>query len=187
MLIMLTRNWWLVIARGLLALLFGLAAIVWPHITMTVLVLLFGAFAVVHGVLALLALFDRIRYERRWMLVLEGGTSIIVGLIAFIWPNITALALLYVIAAWAILTGLFVLVAAIELHAFFGDLWLLGLSGIASLAFGVAIAIWPGVGAMAMLSIIAAFAIIYGVLLLMLGLQLRSLDHMFGVRGQQIV
>jgi uncharacterized membrane protein HdeD (DUF308 family) len=107
-----------------------------------------------------------------------------VGLIALIWPNITALALLYVIAAWAILIGLFVLFAAIELHAFFGDLWLLGLSGSASLVFGIAIAIWPGTGALAVIGIIAAYVIVYGVLMLMLGLQLHSLDQAFGGRGQ---
>jgi uncharacterized membrane protein HdeD (DUF308 family) len=120
------------------------------------------------------------------MLALEGGASIIVGLIAFIWPNITTLALLYIIATWAILTGLFVLFTAIELHAFFGDLWLLGLSGIASLVFGVVIAIWPGAGVLAVLGIIAAYAIVYGVLLLVLGLQLRGLDHMFDGHGRVV-
>lgn len=184
MLTMLTRNWWLVVARGLLVLLFGLAAIVWPKMTLTALVLLFGVFAVAHGVLALLALFDPIRYGHRWVLALEGVMSISVGLIALIWPTITTLALLYVIAAWAILTGFFVLVAAIELRTFFGDLWLLGLSGGASLVFGITIAIWPSAGALAVLGIIAAYAIVYGVLLLVLGLHLHSLDQLFGGRGR---
>ena len=184
MLTMLTRNWWLLVARGLLALLFGLATIVWPRITLAALVLLFGVFAVAHGVLVLLALFDPLRSVCRRMLALEGVTSIVVGLLAFVWPNITALALLYVIAAWAILIGVFVLFAAIELHAFLGDLWLLGLSGSASLLFGVAIAIWPGTGALAVVGIIAAYAIVYGVLMLVLGLQLHSLDQLFGGRGQ---
>jgi len=183
MLTMLTRNWWLIVARALLALLFGLATIVWPRITVTALVLLFGVFAVTHGVLVLLALFDPIRSLRRWTLALEGVASIIVGLIALIWPNITTLALLDVIAVWAILIGLFVLFAAIELHAFFGDLWLLGLSGSASLVFGIAIAIWPGAGALAVVGFIAAYAIVYGVLMLVLGLQLHSLDQLFGGRG----
>ena len=183
MLTILTRNWWLVIARGLLGLLFGLAAIVWPKITLTALVVLFGVFAVAHGVLALLALFDPLPSRRRWVLVLEGLASILVGLIALVWPGITTLALLYLIAAWAMVTGLFVLVASIELHAFFGDLWLLGLSGGVSLVFGLALALWPTSGALALLGSIAAYAIVYGVLLLVLGLHLHSLDQLFGGRG----
>jgi uncharacterized membrane protein HdeD (DUF308 family) len=112
--------------------------------------------------------------QPRWQLVVWGVVSIVAGVVAFVWPAITALALLYVIAAWAIVTGVVEIVAAIELRKVIAHEWLLGLSGLASVLFGLAIAAFPGAGALVVLAYIAAFAIVLGVLLIALGFRLRS-------------
>jgi len=176
------RNWWVVALRGLCALLFGVATIVWPGVTLTTLVLLFGGFAVADGILALIGLLDRQPAARRWVLGLHGIVSVVTGILTLVWPGITALVLLYMTAAWAILIGILTIVAAIELRKAIDGEWLLGLSGAAALLFGVGIAVYPGAGILALLNMIAAYAIIAGVMQIALGLRLRRLN----VTRQQI-
>ena len=113
----LTRNWRLLALRGVVAVLFGLAALVWPGATLTALVLLFGAYALVDGLLALVvSRLDRHEFDHGWMLLLKGLAGIAAGVLTLLWPSITAQALVYLIAAWAILTGAFEVVAAVDLR-----------------------------------------------------------------------
>ena len=128
------------------AIIFGVLAFAWPGITLAVLILFYGAYAIVDGVLALYAAI-RSRGQSVWALVLEGILGIGAGLIAFFWPAITALALLYVIAAWAILTGVVEVVAAVRMRQVITNEWALILSGVLSVVFGLLLAIQPGSGA----------------------------------------
>jgi uncharacterized membrane protein HdeD (DUF308 family) len=113
----LTRKWWLLALRGMVAVLFGLAALVWPGATLTALVLLFGAYALVDGLLALVvSRLDRHEFDHGWVLLLKGLAGIATGALTLLWPSVTAQALLYLIAAWAILTGAFEAVAAVDLR-----------------------------------------------------------------------
>jgi uncharacterized membrane protein HdeD (DUF308 family) len=113
----LTRNWRLLALRGMIAVLFGLAALVWPGATLTALVLLFGAYALVDGLLALIvSRLDRHEFDHGWVLLLKGLAGIATGVLTLLWPSVTAQALVYLIAAWAVLTGAFTVVAAVDLR-----------------------------------------------------------------------
>jgi uncharacterized membrane protein HdeD (DUF308 family) len=172
----LTQNWWLIVLRGVLAILFGIVAFVWPGPTLEVLVLFFGAYALVDGIFALAAGITGSGASGgvRWFLALGGIAGIIVGLITFFYPNITAVSLLYLIGAWAIVTGIFYVLAAVELRQVISNEWLLILSGILSVAFGVLVFIYPQASALSILWLIAIYAIIYGVMLVVLGFRVRS-------------
>ncbi len=173
----LARNWWALALRGLLAILFGVAVFVWPGISLAVLVLLFGAYAFVDGLFALIAGIRQhgtVGNERWWMLIIEGVAGVVAGVLTFIWPGITALVLLFLIAAWAIVTGFFEIVAAIRLRQEISNEWLLALAGIASVVFGVLVFLQPGAGALAILWLIGAYAIVFGILMLVLAFRLRS-------------
>jgi len=173
----LIRNWWALALRGVIAVLFGLAAFIWPGITLTVLVLFFGAYAFVDGILALLAaarLHGDMGGERWWALLVEGLAGVAAGILTFIWPSITTLVLLYLIAAWAVVTGVFEILTAVRLRKEVANEWMLVLAGIASVVFGVLLAIRPGAGAVAVAWLIGAYAIVFGLLLLALAFRLRS-------------
>jgi uncharacterized membrane protein HdeD (DUF308 family) len=172
----LTRNWWVLAARGALAVLFGLLALIWPGITVLALVLLFGAYALVDGVMALYtALFDRGRLGGRgagW-LVLEGVAGVLAAIGAIVWPGITALVLLYLIAAWALVTGVAEIVAAIRLRREIEGEWLMVLTGALSILFGVLAFLFPRAGALAVVWLIGAYAIAFGVVMVILAFRLR--------------
>ena len=171
----LTRNWWALALRGILAILLGLAAIVLPGVTLAVLITLFGAYAVVDGVLAIIAgVRAAERHERWWSPVLKGVAGIAAGVMAFIWPALTALALLYLIAGWAIVTGVLEVVAAVHLHRAHGE-WLLIINGVLSILFGLLIVVWPGAGLITLLWMIGVYAVIFGATLLVLAFRLRRL------------
>ncbi len=171
----LARNWWTVVLRGVLAIIFGVLAFFWPSITLAVLVLLFGAYALVDGVVHFIAgITNHTGGSNRLWLLLGGLAGIIVGVLTFFWPFITAIALLYFIAAWAIVTGFFEILAAVELRKTISNEWLLILSGILSVVFGIVIALFPGAGALGIIWAIAAYAVIFGILTIALGLRLRS-------------
>jgi len=171
----LARNWWTLALRGILAILFGLAALFLPGITLTALVFFFAAFALGGGILLAIAGFkDHLTNIHGWLLLIEGAIGVAVGVMAFIWPTITALILLYLIAAWAIFTGIFEIIVASHLRQEIENEWLLIASGIASLVFGILLIIWPVAGALAILWMIAAYAIVFGVLMLLLALKLRK-------------
>ncbi len=183
----LARNWWAIGLRGLCALLFGLAIFVWPEISLFALVLMFGVYTLLDGVCTMVATVREDKREKRWWLfLLQGIAGIIVGIMAFIWPGITALVLLYIIAAWAIVTGIFEVVAAVQLRKEIEGEWLLGLSGIASVVFGTLLVAFPGAGALAVLWIIGAYSILFGILLMILAFRLRDRnEHRPHVRASE--
>ncbi len=165
----------MLVVRGVLAVVFGILALIWPGLALEALVILFGAFALVDGVFAIAAAIRAAERKRTWWpFVVEGLAGIALGVVAFVWPGITALALLYVIAAWAVVTGIFEIAAAIRLRREIRGEWLLALAGIASVGFGVLVAVFPGAGALAVVWGIGAYAILFGVLLLALGIRLRG-------------
>jgi uncharacterized membrane protein HdeD (DUF308 family) len=171
----LTRNWWVVLIRGVAGVLFGIATFIAPVVSLAVLVLVFGAYALVDGVLAVVTAVRRRDVSARWwMLLLEGLVGIAAGIVTLVWPGITALALLYVIAAWALLTGVFEIAAAIRLRKIITGEWLLVLSGIASIGLGILLMIFPGPGALVMVIWIGAYAFVFGILLIALSFRLRS-------------
>lgn len=174
MLELLARYWWVLVLRGFVAIGFGIVAYAWPGLTLATLVLLFGAFALVNGVFAVFGAFaGRGARDHWWLLLLEGLLGIGVGILTWRAPALTALALVLYIAAWALVTGVLEVVAAIRLRAEIeGEFWL-GLAGLLSIGFGVLLMLSPGAGALALLWVIAAYAIVFGVLLILLGLRVR--------------
>ena len=170
----LARGWWLVLLRGVLGVLFGVAALAWPALTLATLVLLFGAYALVDGVFAVIAAVSPPR-GRFWSLFLQGLIGIGAGIVTFKMPGLTALTLLYVIAAWAVVMGVFQIVAAVRLRREITGEVLLALSGVAAVVFGGLLFVRPGAGALAVLALIATYAIVFGALLIALGLRLRRL------------
>jgi len=173
--IVLARNWWSLIIRGIAAILLGVVTFAWPGITLAALVLLYGAYALVDGVMAIIGAVRAVQSHERWgALLIEGIAGIVAAAITVAWPGITALALVFVIAAWAIVTGVFELVAAVRLRKYVTGEWLLALGGIASIAFGVLIIIAPLAGALVIALWVGAYTLVFGVLMIALGFRLRS-------------
>ena len=168
-----TRNWGAIALRGFIAVLLGVIAIVWPGPTVAVLVILLGAFALVEGVTNIVA---GVRGRERWAIA-EGIISVVVGIVIVVWPAITALALLYIIAAWAIITGIVRIVAAVQLRRVIQNEWLLVGSGLASVIFGVIAAVFPGAGILALIWLLGAWLIVLGVILIAFALSLRQRAH----------
>jgi uncharacterized membrane protein HdeD (DUF308 family) len=171
----LARNWWIVGLRGLVAVIFGLLTLLNPAITLAVLILLFGAYALVYGLFMAITAVAHRRGEPSWGILVAGGIlSILLGVLTFLMPGITALALLYLIAAWAIVVGIAEIVAGIRLRREITGEWLLILGGVLSVVFGVFLAIFPGAGALALTLWIGAWALVLGILLIALAFRLRS-------------
>ncbi|HET9156228.1 MAG TPA: HdeD family acid-resistance protein [Myxococcaceae bacterium] len=169
----LARNWGFIALRGVLAIVFGVIAFFEPQSAFAALVLLFGAYAFVDGVFALIALFRGAGKDRFWTLVLEAVVGIGIGVLTIARPAATALALLYYVGIWAILTGIFELAAAIRLRKeITGEFWL-GLAGVLSIAFGILLFVVPGSAALALTIWIGAYAFVFGVMLLLLAFRLR--------------
>lgn len=170
----LTRNWGWVALRGVVALLFGILTFINPAITLTVLVLFFGAYAFVDGVLAVISAIANRRGERHWVSLLIGGLiGIAAGLVTFFLPAITATALLILIAVWAVLLGIAEIVTAIRLRKVLRGEWLLALAGVLAVALGVLLIAFPVAGALAAVLWIGAWATVSGILLLILAFRLR--------------
>jgi len=174
MLIILSRDWWIYVLRGILAVVFGLLALAWPGITIGVLVILFGVYAIFEGVLALSAAFRNRRRGPWWMLLLEGIVGLGVGICAFIWPGLTAVVLLVFIGIWALLTGILEIAAAVQLRRQIKGEWMLGFTGVLSILIGLVFLISPGAGALAFVWLIGIYAILFGILLTALGFKTRK-------------
>ena len=175
MVMTLARNWWILALRGLCAIIFGILAFAWPAITLKVLVLLYGAYALVEGILSIVAAVSKREGSGLpwWALLLEGLLGIAAGIVTFAWPGITALFLLFLIAAWAIVAGIFEIIAAIRLRKEIeGELWL-ALSGIVSVIFGVLLFVRPGTGALTVVWLIGSYAVFFGILQLALAFKLK--------------
>jgi len=174
----LSRNWWALALRGLAAIVFGVLAFVWPGITLWALVLLFGAYMLVDGIFAIVAAVRAAGREARWWLLLvEGVLGVLAGLVAFLLPGITALALLYLVAAWAIFTGILQIVGAVRLRREIEGEWALILGGVLSVIFGVLLAVLPGPGILALVWLIGAYAVVSGMLLIVLAFRVRNRDE----------
>jgi uncharacterized membrane protein HdeD (DUF308 family) len=171
----LARNWWAVALRGLAGILFGIITFVSPAISLAALVLLFGAYAFADGVLSIVSAVRRRGADRWWLLLLQGIVGIAAGVVTWLWPGITAITLLFVIAAWALAGGALQVAAAIRLRKVITGEWLLALSGVLSIALGVLLVAFPGPGALALVIWIGAYAFVFGILLMVLGFKLRGL------------
>jgi uncharacterized membrane protein HdeD (DUF308 family) len=174
-----TRDWWLLAIRGVAAMLFGFAAFVWPGLTLEILVIFFGAFALIDGVIELYVAYRR-RTAGGWGThVIQGLAGIVAGLIALVLPGLAALSIIILIGAWAIVTGITEIFLTIRLHDRLRSEWLWVLTGLASLLFGIALVLFPTAGALALAWLIGAYAIVVGILLLALGLSLRNTAPVF--------
>ena len=172
------RNWWLLLVRGLVAIVFALLTWAQPGVSLAALVLVFGIYVLADGLLGVWSAIAKRRDNRHWwLLLLWGLVGIVVGVMTFTMPGITGLVLLMYIAAWAVITGVLQIVAAIRLRKEIKGEWLLILSGLVSVAFGVLLFLQPGAGALAVAWIIAAYAFIFGVLMVLLAFKVRKLGR----------
>lgn len=169
----LAAQWSTLAIRGAAAVVFGLLAFAWPAITLKALVLLWGVYALLDGGIAFIG---GLR-TRVWSLLLIGVLGILAGIVTFRYPGLTALILLYVIAAWAIATGLVAIYIAISLRRELTNEWVLALAGVLSVVFGILLIVKPGAGALSVVFIIASYAILFGVLLLTLAFKLKGLPE----------
>jgi uncharacterized membrane protein HdeD (DUF308 family) len=168
-------RWWVLALRGGVAILFGLAALLRPGLALEALILFFGAYAIVDGIFAIVGIFDGTRAGTpRWLLLLEGVVGILAGLIAFIFPGLTAVALLYPIAIWALATGLAEIFTAIRLRNEIQGEWALIAGGALSVIFGIVLAALPAVGILSLIWLIGIYAIAFGVLLLVTAFRVRG-------------
>jgi uncharacterized membrane protein HdeD (DUF308 family) len=172
-------NWWLLEIRGLVALAFGVLALFWPQTTLSVLVRFFGIYAIADGILALGTAIVRGARKQRWGGPLaEGVFDVAAGVVAFAWPAITASALLYLIAAWAVLRGIGAIGAALRLRKQIENEWMLALGGAASVLFGIFLFTQAGAGVLAVMWVIGAYAALFGFMLIGAGFRLRSTREM---------
>jgi uncharacterized membrane protein HdeD (DUF308 family) len=176
MLYMLSRNWWTFLIRGIIAVLFGPAAIIWPGLTLSALIIVFGAYVLVDGIFAIIEGFSsRDGNNRWWVSILIGIAGIVAGIWAMLFPDLTAIGLLYFIAAWWLVTGMLQIVYAIRVREEITNEWLLILTGALSVILGVVFMIFPGSGALSLIWLSGLYAIFFGILLIVLSLRLRGL------------
>ncbi len=165
------EHWWVVLLRGVLAILFGVLAYTWPGLTALILVTIWGAYALIDGIVGVVA-----GIRGKWgSLVVIGVIGIAAGIVAFLWPGLTAITLLWVIAFWAIVAGVLQIAAAIRLRKEVQGEWLWILSGILTVALGVLFFMYPGAGILSVTWLVAALAIVWGILLVMLSFKLKGL------------
>jgi uncharacterized membrane protein HdeD (DUF308 family) len=172
----LAENWWLLLLRGLIAIAFGVIAFLWPNITLAALIYLWGAYAIVDGIIAIWAAFNLAGGDAgpRWWLGLTGVVGIAAGIVAFVYTGMTALVLLMFIAVWAIIIGVLQLYAAIQLRNVIDNTWWLILSGLISIALGVVLIGWPNAGALAVIWTIAWYAVFFGCMLIGLSFEIKK-------------
>ncbi|WP_105102847.1 HdeD family acid-resistance protein [Microbulbifer pacificus] len=174
----LADNWWVALVRGLFAILFGVLTFVWPGISLLSLVILFGVYSLMDGVVAIYgAIKGRGEVSRSslWWLLFVGITGIAAGIVTFFYPQVTALVLVIFIGAWALVRGVFEIIGAIRLRKEIDHEWLLIFAGLLSVIFGLVLLLKPGAGALALLWLIGSYAIIFGVILVWLAFRLRKL------------
>lgn len=176
MLSLIARDWWVFLVRGIAAIVFGLMALVWPAATLLVLVIMFGAYVLVDGVTLLVALIrgDALARRHAWAVGIMGTLGIVAGVLAFAWPDATALTLLWVVAFWAILMGAFQMIAAIALRREIdGEFWM-GLGGLGSVVFGAVLMLFPGAGLLSLTWLVGFWAIAFGASSVGLAFRLRG-------------
>ena len=170
------RRWWVVLLRGVIAVIFGLMAFAWPHLTLATLALLFGLYALIHGISSMFAAVAyRPEAGNRLLLALEGVVGIWAGVVTLRTPSTTAMVLIFFVWVWAIATGILRIVEAIRLRKeISGEVWL-ALSGVVTVLFGVVLMLRPLAGVIALTWVIAGYALIFGLFEIMLGWELRAL------------
>lgn len=174
----LSRDWWHFAVRGVLAIVFGIMALIWPESTKTALVLLFGAFVLVDGIFTIATGIESRKYFKQWWaLLLQGLTGIVIAVLAFVWTDVTALVLLYFIAAWAIFTGIFEIMAAIELRNVIAGESVMVLHGLLSIVLGVLLFAFPEAGAVSLAWAIGLYAIFAGIMEIVFAFRLRDLGR----------
>ncbi len=170
----LARNWWALVIRGVIAVLFGLAALVVPGVVAATLVLVFGAYALVDGVFAIIAAVLALARHERWgLLLLEGVIGIAAGAAAWAFPALAIVVFITLLAVWALITGGLMLAAAFQLDIGHGN-WMMGLGGLVSIIWGVLLWTWPIAGAWVLTIWFGAYALMFGVAMIALGLRLRE-------------
>jgi uncharacterized membrane protein HdeD (DUF308 family) len=171
----LSQNWWLVALRGVLAILFGVLAFLWPGVTLLTLIVMFGVYAIFDGLVAIWTGLSRTRESPRWWtFLLEGLLGIGAGIAALVWPGLATLVFIYLIASWAVFTGILEIVAAVRLRHEITNEWFLALGGVLSIGLGVLLFLQPAAGSLALIWMIAGYALVFGILLLILGIRLRN-------------
>src|SRR5262245_14128665 len=169
------KAWWMVLLRGIAGIVFGILAFVWPGVTLFTLVILYGAYALVDGVIALIAAFSGgPKPVPTWWLIVVGLAGIAAGILTFMWPGVTALVLIVFIGAWSIVHGIFEIIGAIKLRKEIDNEWWLILAGVLSVLFGVLVLAMPGSGALALIWVIGAYSIVFGICLVALSFRLRK-------------
>ena len=173
-----SQSWWILIIRGVAAILFGVVAFIWPGLTGLVLVVAFGAYAVVDGVFAVVTGISRLGHSSRgWAFLVEGLLGIGVGATALLLPNVLAVALIYLIAAWAVITVIFEIVSAVQLRKEITNEWALGVGGLLSILFGLLVMFQTATGGLALVWILGGYAIAFGILLIVVGIRLRGVRN----------
>ncbi|MFO7565737.1 MAG: HdeD family acid-resistance protein [Enhygromyxa sp.] len=169
------NRWWAVVTRGIAAILFGVLTFAAPGTTLLAITVLFGIYAIVDGAFDMAFAWRRAHEGRRWgWLVFEGLAGIGIGIAALAWTEITAMAFLTLIAVWALVTGVAEIAAAIRLRRHIRGEWMLATGGVLSLILGVLLLLFPGAGTMVLMSMIGAYAIVFGLVLVALGVRLRA-------------
>jgi len=187
MLDQLRGNWWILALRGLAGVAFGVAALLWPAVSERAIVVLYGTYAIVDGALAAsTALRKRRAHGRRATLWLEGLVGALAGIVAWVFPGMTTLTLAFVVASWAVITGIFELAAALRLREELEGEWLLSGAALASLAFGIALATRPSSGPLALLWVFGGYAIAFGLLVAALAVVLRVAHRASAPRGVHV-
>ena len=173
--VILAKNWWSLVIRGLVAISLGLITVVWPGISLGRLVLVFFVYVLIDGLLGVAGAARAAEEHERWgPLLIEGLAGIATAIVTIAWPTITALSLVYVIAAWALVTGVLEIAAGLRLREYIPGEWLLVLSGVASLILGMLMIAIPLAGSLAIAFWVGAYAFVFGALLVGLGFRLRS-------------
>lgn len=181
MLQVMSRNWWMVLIRGIAAVLFGIAILfTWPGLVVQTMVLVFAVYAFVDGIFAVINAIQHRSTPRWWVMLLEGAIGILAGIGAFLFPGGVVLTLLYIVAFWAVFTGFAQVVTAIQVRKEIDNEWMLIIGGIASIIFGFLIVLYPGAAILTILNILGILAIIWGVMLVILAFRLRGMGGSTG-------
>ena len=185
MLGLVAHDWWVFAIRGIAALVFGILAFIWPETTLTVLVVLFGAYVLVDGASMLIALArgDALARRHAWAVGLIGILGIVAGIATFVWPDVTALSLLYLVAFWAIATGSFQVIAAVALRKELANEFWMALGGVASIVFGVLLVAFPGDGLITLVWLVGLWAVVFGISSLGLAYRLHEIDSILSKPG----
>jgi len=176
MLAELIHNWWVFLVRGLAAIIFGALALVWPTQAWLALVLVFGAFVALDGILTIIAGIDfKPYFDRWWAILLQGVAGVAIGVLTLLWPRPASQVLFYLVAAWAIITGIFEIVAATHIRLFIFREWTMILTGILSIIFGILLFVYPSPGLIGLVWVIGLYALVYGIMQIIFSARLHGL------------